>query len=130
MTFEGAPVVQSDYTFPSLVKVFTGQDAVVSALSTADIADQKAIVDAAAMAKVKRILPSEFGSDTSVDGLEKIAPFLRGKQEVVEYLKTKEVGGLSWTALCTGPWVDWVSTNLPHCRAKYAVIPSIRRDLG
>ena len=115
-TFEGAPVVKSDYTFASLVNVFTGQDAVISTLSTANTAEQKVVIDAVASAKVKRFMPSEFGSDTSVDGLEKMAPFLKGKQDVMDYVKTKEAEGLSWTALFTGPWIDWVSTNI-HRRA-------------
>ncbi|KAF4964885.1 hypothetical protein FSARC_7230 [Fusarium sarcochroum] len=107
-TFEGAPIVKSDYTFESLVTVFTEQDAVISTLSTANIAGQKIVIDAVAAAKVKRFMPSEFGSDTSVDGLEKMAPFLKGKQDVMDYVKTKEAEGLSWTALFTGPWIDWM----------------------
>lgn len=105
----GAAIVKSDYTFSSLVKVFTGQDAVISTLSTANIAEQKVVIDAVAAAKVKRFMPSEFGSDTSVDGLEKMAPFLKGKQDVMYYVKSKEAEGLSWTAIFTGPWIDWVS---------------------
>ncbi|KAF5009963.1 hypothetical protein FDECE_3870 [Fusarium decemcellulare] len=107
-TFMGVSMVKSDYTFESLVSAFTGQDAVISTLPTANIAGQKTIIDAAAAAKVKRFLPSEFGSDTSVDGLEKMAPFLKGKQEVMEYVRTKEAEGLTWTALFTGPWIDWM----------------------
>ncbi|KAJ3529840.1 hypothetical protein NM208_g4075 [Fusarium decemcellulare] len=107
-TFRGVPVLRSDYTFESLVTAFTGQDAVVSTLSTANAASQKTIIDAVAAAGVKRFLPSEFGSDTSLDGLEKMAPFLKGKQDVMEYVKKKEAEGLTWTALFTGPWIDWM----------------------
>lgn len=111
-TFHGATIVKSDYTFPSLVQVFKGQNAVISTLSTANIAEQKTVIDAVAAAKVKRFMPSEFGSDTSVNGLEDMAPFLKGKQDVMDYVKSKEVEGLTWTALFTGPWIDWVS--LPY----------------
>ncbi|UZP44984.1 hypothetical protein NXS19_012796 [Fusarium pseudograminearum] len=107
-TFYGAKIVKSDYTPESLVQVLNGQDAVISTLSTANIAEQKTIIDAVAAAKVKRFMPSEFGSDTSIDGLEKMAPFLKGKQDVMDYVKTKEVEGLTWTALFTGPWIDWM----------------------
>ncbi|KAH7251484.1 hypothetical protein BKA59DRAFT_435379 [Fusarium tricinctum] len=107
-TFHGATVVKSDYTFPSLVTVFTGQDAVISTLSTANVDEQMVVIDAVAAAKVKRFMPSEFGSDTSVEGLETMAPFLKGKQDVMDYVKTKEAEGLSWTALYTGPWIDWM----------------------
>jgi hypothetical protein len=82
-------------------------------LSTANIAKQKTVIDAVAAAKVKRFMPSEFGSDTSVESLEKMAPFLKGKQDVMDYVKTKEAEGLTWTALFTGPWIDWVS--LQNC---------------
>ncbi|KAM0188017.1 hypothetical protein ACHAPI_010794 [Fusarium lateritium] len=107
-SFHGATIVKSDYTFPSLVSVFTGQDAVISTLSTANIAEQKTVIDAVTAAKVQRFMPSEFGSDTSVEGLETMAPFLKGKQNVMDYVKTKEAEGLTWTALYTGPWVDWL----------------------
>ena len=109
VTFHEATVVKSDYTFPSLVQIFTGQDAVISTLSTANIADQKTVIDAVAAAKVKRFMPSEFGSDTSVEGLEDMAPFMKGKQDIMDYVKSKEVDGLAWTAIFSGPWIDWVS---------------------
>ncbi|KAM0227507.1 hypothetical protein ACHAPO_011502 [Fusarium lateritium] len=107
-TFHGATIVKSDYTIESLVQVFTGQDAVISTLSTANINEQKTVIDAVAAAKVNRFMPSEFGSDTSIEGLEKMAPFLKGKQDVMDYVKAKEVEGLTWTALFTGPWIDWM----------------------
>ncbi|KAM0249230.1 hypothetical protein ACHAP5_002882 [Fusarium lateritium] len=110
-TFHGATIVKSDYTFSSLVSVFTGQDAVISTLSTANIAEQKTVIDAVTAAKVQRFMPSEFGSDTSVEGLETMAPFLKEKQDVMDYVKTKEAEGLTWTALFTGPWVDWLLTE-------------------
>ena len=105
---DNVSIVQSDYTFESLVNVFHGQDAVVCATPAVNIEDQRKIIDAAVAAKVKRILPNEFGADTSVDGLGEISALFKAKQKVVAYLKEKEAEGLSWTALCTGPWVDWV----------------------
>ncbi|KAI1110068.1 hypothetical protein F5Y14DRAFT_430135 [Nemania sp. NC0429] len=104
----GIEVLQSDYSFKSLVDAFKGQDAVISTVSTLTVPQQLNIIDAAAAAKVKRFLPSEFGSDTSVDDDGAIEEFLKGKQEVVRYLRTKEIDGLSWSALCPGAWVDWM----------------------
>ncbi|KAH8166700.1 hypothetical protein CIB48_g1554 [Xylaria polymorpha] len=101
-------VLQSDYKFASLVEAFRGQDAVVSTVSTITVQHQVSIIDAAVAAKVKRFIPSEFGSDTSVDDEDNTAGFLKDKQEVVGYLRTKEADGLSWTSLCTGPWIDWM----------------------
>lgn len=105
-------VVQSDYTFDSLVNAFQGQDAVISAIPIIDFEHQRKVIDAAAAAKVKRYLPNEFGVDTSVEATSHFAAFFKIKQDIVAYLKEKEHLGLSWTALCTGPWVDWVSTGL------------------
>ncbi|KAL2211243.1 NAD(P)-binding protein [Sarocladium strictum] len=106
--FLGAAVIKSDYSFDSLVKVFAGQDAVVSTLATANIDEQKIVVDAVAAAKVKRFVPSEFGSDTSVDDLDTVAPFLKEKQNFMNYVKSKESEGLSWTAMITGSFIDWM----------------------
>lgn len=43
-------------------KAFTGQDAVILAIGSGTLQSQKAIIDAAVAAGVKRIIPSEFGS--------------------------------------------------------------------
>ncbi|KAI0855969.1 hypothetical protein F4860DRAFT_494611 [Xylaria cubensis] len=101
-------VLQSDYTYSSLVEAFKSQDAVVSTISTMNVQQQVRIIDAAVAANVKRFIPSDFGSDSSVEGEEHVTGFLKDKQEVVRYLRTKEADGLSWTSLCTGPWVDWL----------------------
>lgn len=70
--------------------------------------DQKKIIDAAVAARVKRFLPNEFGADTSDERLGEMFALFKVKQELVAYLKQKEADGLSWTALCTGSWIDWV----------------------
>ena len=98
----------SDYTLESLTNVFKGQDAVVSTIATEDVAVQKVIVDAAVAAGVKRILPTQFGGDTSRDDLAEVAPFLQPKKDVVDYIKSLDSSTLSWTALCTSGWYDWV----------------------
>ena len=38
-------------------------------------------------------------------------PFFEGKKKYLEYLKSKE-GFISWTALFTGPFFDWVSVEI------------------
>lgn len=106
--------------------MFKDQDAVVSLISTADVSQQETIIDAAVAAGVKRFLPSEFGSDTSVENLAGIAPLLAPKQEVVRYLRTKEPAGLSWTALCSGSWIDWVSTT--YCNLLFRRIISLEMN--
>ncbi|KAI1746078.1 NAD(P)-binding protein [Xylaria scruposa] len=101
-------VLQSDYTYTSLVEAFRNQDAVVSTIATKNVQQQMSIIDAAVAAKVRRFIPSDFGSDSSVEDEEHLTVWLKSKQEAVRYLRTKEADGLSWTSLCTGPWVDWL----------------------
>ncbi|KAK5996947.1 hypothetical protein PT974_02295 [Cladobotryum mycophilum] len=105
-------VRKSDYTFDSLVSIFKGQDALVSPIAASDLAVQKTIIDAAIAAGVKRILPSEFGGDTSLQGLAKHLPFASSKKDIFTYLKSKESQGISWTTVYTGIFLDWLGQAL------------------
>lgn len=115
---EEARVIHSDYTLESLTHVFQGQDAIVNTVPVVHFEDQQQIIDAAIAAKVKRFLPNEFGVDNSAEGVGEVATaYFKVKREVVAYLRQKQAEGLSWTALCTGSWVDWVRIFLgipPH----------------
>ena len=101
-------VHKTDYTHESLLAAFRNKDAIVSAIATYSTAQQKDVINAAVEAGVKRFLPSEFGVDTSRPEIYECLPPAIMKQEVVQYLKTKEGEGLSWTAICVGAWFDWV----------------------
>jgi hypothetical protein len=101
--------VKVPYSEPELVKVFEGQDAVVSAVGPAGFLEQKVFVDAAVKASVKRFIPSEFSSSTLNDVARQLVPVFEYKKQVLDYLKEKEATGLSWTGLATGPLLDWVS---------------------
>ncbi len=101
-------VHKTDYTESSLLAAFKDQDAIVSAIATFSTTLQKTIIDAAVKAGVKRFLPSEYGVDTARSEIEDYLPPALMKQEVVQYLRTKESAGLSWTAICVGAWFDWV----------------------
>ncbi|KAI9827897.1 MAG: hypothetical protein M1826_006203 [Phylliscum demangeonii] len=106
-TFDGSQkVIKIDYSVESLAKAFEGQDAVVSTIRAGD---EKAIIDAAVKAGVKRFLPSEFGSDTANKNGQEICPLFKGKVEIVEYLqaKAKEHPDFSWTAIMCGAFYDW-----------------------
>lgn len=84
-----------------------GQDAVVSTISSAGIAAQLRLVEAASKAHVKRFIPSEFGSDTSHEKTRTL-PVFRDKIVVQEALKKEaSLGTLSYTLVCTGPFFDW-----------------------
>jgi len=105
----GAEVVNTDYSTESLLEIFKGKDAILSLINAGALADLKRIIDAAVKAGVRRFVPSEFGSDTSDPHHVKVVPIFASKVAVVDYLRTKEAEGLTWTALCNGPFFDWVS---------------------
>lgn len=62
----GIKVARSDFSVGSLTEVFKGQDAVVSMLPIVALGEQGVVIEAAIAAGVKRFLPSEYGSDTTV----------------------------------------------------------------
>lgn len=99
--------IGDDYPEVELLEAFKGQDAVISTIATANAVTQRTIIDAAIKAGVKRFVPSEFGSDTQNEKAMAILPqYFKEKLETVQYLKTKEKEGLTWTAFVTGPFFD------------------------
>lgn len=102
----GVTVHRSDYSAESLLPLFRGQDAVVSSIPRADVAQQKIAIDVAVAAGVKRFLPSEFGGDTALPGIEKKIQYALGKKELGEYLMSADLKGLTWTRIFTGPFFD------------------------
>lgn len=106
----GVKVIKADFSPASLEQAFRGQDAVISLVGNAGFAEQKSFVDAAIAAGVKRFIPSEFGSDTDKARVRELVPIFNGKRAIIEYAKTKEGSGLTWTGFITGPFFDWVCT--------------------
>lgn len=100
--------IDDSYPEDQLLTALKGQDAVVLLLPTTEVNNHKSIIDASIKAGVKRIIPSEFGSDTSNPAIIDEVPLIfKGKQEVQRYLQSKEETGLSWTAIVTGGFFDW-----------------------
>lgn len=97
--------VADTYPEHELLEAFKGIDAIVAASS--NIAPQKDFIAAATKAGVKRYLPSEFGGYTRDAETLELLPMFQWKNDIVAYLKEQESTGLSWTALCTGPFLDW-----------------------
>ncbi|KAF7533991.1 hypothetical protein G7054_g6607 [Neopestalotiopsis clavispora] len=94
----------------SLESALRGQDAVVSVIATAAVAEQIALVDAAVAAGVKRFLPSEFGVNTrTLDSEDAITSILGTKTRVNDHLvqKSSESENFSWTSVVTGSFFDW-----------------------
>lgn len=73
------------------------------------LGDQKRFVDAAVRAGVKRFLPSEFSVSSENAAVLQLLPLFGQKKEVIEYLKSKESVGLTWTGIATSGLFDWVS---------------------
>jgi len=98
-----------DYdSIESLTSALTGQDAVVSTLASTALEKQLHLVEAAAKAHVKRFIPSEFGSDTLHEKTSTL-PVFAPKVKVLDALKKHAAtpGGLTYTAVVTGPFLDW-----------------------
>lgn len=72
------------------------------------------IVEAVIKAGVKRFLPTELGFDTSSDACLAVCPPMQSKREVIKYL-VKHEDKISWTAVCCGLWIDYVSPDFHLC---------------
>ena len=99
-------VIRTDYTPQSLIKVFAGIDAVVSCIATFSTHEQKAIIESAIAAGVKRFIPSEYGVDTSHPNILTHLPPAADKVNTVAHLRSRESTGLSWTAIIVGAFFD------------------------
>ena len=105
----GVQIHKTDFSESSLLSAFKGQDAVVSAVGASGFLDQKKIIDAAIKARVKRFIPSEFSSNTLSNAVQDLVPVFQGKKAVVDYLKSRDAEGMSWTGIACGLLFDWVS---------------------
>jgi len=104
----GVDVVDVDFaSVHSLTIALKGQDAVVVTTATTAVKEQYPLIDAAVAAGVKRLLPSEFGSNIDNDKARKL-PLLSGKAEVADYIieKTK-TSGLTYTSVYNNAFLDW-----------------------
>lgn len=107
----GVTVVKSDFSAASFEAVLKGQDAVISALGATAFGEQKKLVDAAVQAGVKRFIPSEFSASSQSEAVLQLLPLFGQKKELIEYVKTKEAHGLTWTGIVTSGLFDWVGST-------------------
>jgi hypothetical protein len=105
---QGITVRTTDFSETDLVNALKGQDVVISALGVEGFSQQQKIVDAAVRAGVKRFLPSEFSSSSEDPAVLRLMPLFEQKKNLIDYLKSKEKDGLTWTGLATGLLFDWV----------------------
>ena len=89
--------------------ILQGQDAVIVALTATTPTDlSNRIVDAAAEVGVKHFIPAEYS--VTPKGLEYLG-YRSMKTDVTDNLKAKEGSGMSWTAIETGPFLDYGISN-------------------
>ena len=99
--------VSDDYPEAEVLEAFKGQDAVVSTVGGAAEKSQLSLIDFAVKAGVKRFIPAEYGSNTTNPELTKRLFIFQEKVATVEHLKKQESKGLTWSAIVTGPFLDW-----------------------
>jgi uncharacterized protein YbjT (DUF2867 family) len=102
-----------DYTSPSfLSEIFVNQDAVIFTLHWTAVPDLEIrMIEAAAEAGVKWILPVEFGGDNTNKRLEGAVPIYAAKREPREKIEelSGKYEGLKGIGIVTNPWFDFVS---------------------
>jgi len=108
-------IKQGDYGSPLfLSSAFVGQDAVILTLHHSAIPDLEiTLIEAAAAASVKWILPVEYGNDNANEDLIKLIPFngkKTGPRIRIEEL-AKKYEGLKWISVITNPWFDMVNSQ-------------------
>jgi hypothetical protein len=102
--------VEVDYgSVASLTAALQGHAVVIASLPVATpIGSQDTLIDAAVAAGVTRFFPAEFGTDTDNFDTMKL-PVFANKMQALEYLRAKVAKhpSFSYTALCTGSFLDW-----------------------
>jgi uncharacterized protein YbjT (DUF2867 family) len=100
--------VNVDYTsIANLTEALKGQDALVSNLGAAAFDLQANLIDAVVAAKVKRFIPSDFGSDMMnprARTLPVFAPKIKIDELTAEKLKGTES---TWTIVFNNAFLDW-----------------------
>jgi hypothetical protein len=92
----------------SLTAALKGIDAVVSTVAGTAIKTQTVLVDAAAIAGVKRFIPSEYGSVTTNPKLEGF-PLYENVFSIRHRLQAKaNAGQLTWTVLACGAFLEFL----------------------
>lgn len=98
-------------SFDSWRAALEGQDAFISFLVPPVTDYQNLAADAAAAAKVKHFIPSEWGMNTTILGDTIFGELLSDKTSTRAHLDklAQENEFFSWTGISTGLWFDWVS---------------------
>src|ERR1700761_4164811 len=104
---DSVKVRKGDYTSDQfLLSAFKGQDALILIVAVPALDEQQRLVDVAAKAGVKYVIPTEFGSDTGSAKMLEAVPLLNKKKEIQEKI---EALGMKFIAVITNPWISFVS---------------------
>jgi len=107
---DGVKVVKVDYTSEeALTAALQGQDALISTLATEVVSSQDILIKAAIAARVYRIIPSEFGSDTFLTANKKL-PVYHQKiaiQKLLEESVKDTNGEVTYTFVLNSIFLDW-----------------------
>jgi uncharacterized protein YbjT (DUF2867 family) len=104
----GVNVKKGDYSDPAfLASALAGQDVLVLQVSFMDNAmeSQIPLIEAAAKAGVRWVLPTEFGSDI-YSRIANDFPMTGMKKKYRDLIEEK---GMNWVAIVNNPWFDWSS---------------------
>jgi uncharacterized protein YbjT (DUF2867 family) len=106
----GIKVAKVDYNSEeSLTAALQGQDALVSTIATESIMSQEKLIKAAIAARVSRIIPSEFGSDTLLDANKQLPVY--GQKIAIQKLLGDSVkdtnGQVTYTLVLNAMFLDW-----------------------
>lgn len=107
----GVTLKKGDYSSDEFFEsAFAGQDVAVFILKFVVTPDQQLrMIEAAARAGVRWIIPTEFAGDGNNKAMVESVPLFQPKAAVrrgIEEL-AKTYNGLSWIGICTGPWTDF-----------------------
>ena len=109
--------VDDSYPESEVLEAFRGQDAVVCALGFANLLPQITFINAAVKVGVRWFIPAEFGGNKAAALQGERLPLHDAKEAVHRHLIKTEAEGLSWTAVATGPFIDWYVVMLFSCNA-------------
>ena len=98
--------VSDSYPEQELEPIFKAHDAVVVSISHASNGAQISMIDAAVKARVKRFIPSEYSSVAENREASELDFRNRDCEKIVQYLRTKESTGLTWTTVVNGLFFD------------------------
>lgn len=112
VTFPSAVTVKKgDYTSSAfLSSALQGIDILVLILGISALGDeQDRLIEAAAKAGVKYVLPTEFGSDTADERMLRAVPLLQHKKAVQARIADL---GMKCISVITNPWFDFVCASV------------------